>query len=96
MIPVGCLAKTISDRPDWKAKGVRDIYSMSGCISRPFTKDYVKFWKHNGYWLFDRPELIEALARDNDIDLSAAHFFYYEAHEKQYDAGEKTWHEFAP
>jgi hypothetical protein len=96
MIPAGYLAKTISGRADWpKAETVADIYSVSGCISRPFA-DYVQFWKHNGYWFFDSPDVIEALARDNGIDLSATHLFYYEVHEKQYDADEKAWREFAP
>ena len=96
MIPAGYLAKTISDRRDWpKAEGVADIYSVSGCISRPFA-DYVQFWKHNGYWFFDSPDVIEALACDNGIDLSASHLFYYEVHDKQYDEDEKAWREFAP
>jgi hypothetical protein len=95
MIPAGYLAKQISFRPDWLKAGVTDIYSVSGCVSRPFA-DYVNFWKHNGYWLFDRPDVIAELARDNGIDMSAAHFFYYEVHEKQYDENEKTWREFAP
>jgi hypothetical protein len=94
MIPAGYLAKTISDLPDLRAGGVADIYSVSGCISRPFAD--VQFWKHNGYWFFDSPDVIELLARDNGIDLSATHLFYYEVHEKQYDEGEKAWREFAP
>ena len=95
MIPAGYLAKTVSGRADWlKAGTVADIYSVSGCISSPFA-DYVQFWKHNGYWFFDSPDVIELLARDNGIDLSATHLFYYEVHEKQYDEGEKAWREFA-
>lgn len=58
MIPVGYLYKKVGLRPDWiKADGVRDIYSLSRCVSEDFT-DYINYWKHNGYWLFDSPEIM--------------------------------------
>ena len=57
MFPAGYMAKRVAARPDWlPAARVSSIYSVSGCISKDFT-DYIKFWKHNGYWLFDSPDL---------------------------------------
>lgn len=59
MIPAGYMAKKVVNKPDWlKANGVDDINSVSGCLSKDFA-DYITFWKHNGYWFFDLPELIE-------------------------------------
>lgn len=60
MLPAWHMAKRVVNRPGWlKANGVEDIYSVSGCISKNFA-DYIIFWKHNGYWLFDSPEVIES------------------------------------
>jgi hypothetical protein len=57
MIPVGYMFKKVMQRPDWlNADGVDDIYSLSGCTSEYFT-DYIDYWKHNGYWLFNSPIL---------------------------------------
>ena len=58
MISVGYMAKCVSVRPEWiKAERVADIYSVSGCVSKDFA-DYINYWKHNGYWFFDSPEII--------------------------------------
>lgn len=62
MISAGYMAKRVAIKPDWlKANEVEDIYSVSGYISKDFA-DYINFWKHNGYWLFDSPNVIEQLA----------------------------------
>ena len=93
MIPVGYMAKKISDKPDWiKADNVTDIYSVSNCISDDFT-DYIDYWKHNGYWFFDSPEVIEILAKSEIIDLTDTEIFYYEVYEKQLA---ETWESFKP
>ena len=48
MLPAGYMAKRIESRPDWlKSDGVKDLYSLSGCISKYFC-DYIPYWKHNG------------------------------------------------
>lgn len=96
MIPVGYMAKKISSRPDWlQAPRVIDIYSVSGCISMNFA-DFVPYWKHNGYWFFDNPEIIQGLAREHSMDLDGTQLFYYEAHELEYDEEEHEWLEFEP
>jgi hypothetical protein len=89
MIPVGHMAKRISSAPDWlKAHRVSDVYSVSGCVSEDFA-DYVNFWRHNGYWLFDSPASIRKVAGEKSISLDGTKLFYYEAHESEFDG--KIW-----
>jgi hypothetical protein len=76
MVPAGYMAKRVVAR---SAGRVSSIYSVSGCISNNFT-DYINFWKHNGYWLFDSPKTIM--------------LFFYEVHELQFDSG--AWMRFEP
>src|SRR5262245_23696913 len=96
MIPVGYMAKRVVRRPDWlKANGVSDIYSVSNHASTDFA-DYIKFWKHDGYWLFDSPRLITAVAAENGINLGGTTLFYYEVYEYQYDEEASTWETFGP
>lgn len=95
MTPIGYMYKIVAARPDWlKAPGVADIHSVSACISDNFD-DYIKYWKHNGYWLFDEPRIIEDLAKDAKIDLSGMTLFYYEAYEQEFDEKTGTWSAFA-
>jgi hypothetical protein len=94
MVPAGYMAKRVVARPDWlSAERVSSIYSVSGCVSDNFA-DYIKYWKHNGYWLFDSPERIIEIARENGIDLVETVLFFYEVHEVQFDSGE--WMQFEP
>jgi hypothetical protein len=94
--PAGYFAKKIATRPEWLADtSVRDIYSISGCISEDFA-DYVNFWKHNGYWLFDAPSLIEDVARQANVSLDECEFFYYEAYELEFDRRSQTWAAYDP
>lgn len=96
MIPVGYMAKRVSARPQWiKADGVIDIYSVSNCLSSYFA-DYVNFWKHNGYWFFDTPQIILELAQENLIDLSATKLFFYEAYPCEFDGDRGVWVDFEP
>ena len=94
MIPVGYMAKRVCTKPVWLEAGqVVDIYSISNCISEAFA-DYIDYWKHNGYWFFDSPEIIKDLAKENSIPLEGTSLFYYEVHEMEFDGG--RWHPFAP
>ncbi|HUI74256.1 MAG TPA: hypothetical protein VLX32_04890 [Candidatus Acidoferrum sp.] len=94
MIPAGYMAKRVSEKPDWlKAAQVTDIYSISGCVSSDFA-DYINYWKHNGFWFFDTPEVIRNVAHQYSIDLEGTSLFYYEVHEEEFDG--KGWHEFRP
>lgn len=95
MIPVGYMAKVVSARPDFIKANVTDIFSVSSCVSHSFA-DYINFWKHNGYWLFDSPEAIADVASVNKIDLSGTRMFFYEAYELQYDEEDRKWSKFLP
>ena len=84
MIPVGYMAKQVIMYPEWlQAQQVVNVYSVSGCISRNFA-DYIKFWKHNGYWFFDSPGIIQQLSQEQSIDLGETSLFYYEVHELEF------------
>jgi len=96
MIPAGYMAKQVTTRPEWlAAEQVVDIYSVSGCVSGSFA-DYIPHWKHNGYWLFDTPEVIQELAQKNAIDLEGMSLFYYEVYEHEFDELGAAWRDFEP
>jgi hypothetical protein len=67
---------------------VVDIYSVGNCVNHDFA-DYINYWKHNGYWFFDSPEIIQTVAKENSINLQGTMLFYYEAHELQFT--EEGW-----
>jgi hypothetical protein len=94
MIPAGLLAKRICSKPDWlDAAQVTDIYSVSGCVSAVFD-DYVDYWKHNGFWLFDSPKVIQEVTQQHSIDLTGTTLFYYEVYEKEFDGN--SWRPYGP
>ncbi|MCH9673149.1 MAG: hypothetical protein K0U93_17055 [Gammaproteobacteria bacterium] len=88
-IPAGYLRKSVVTCPGWLANdGVDDIYSVSGCVSSDFVEDYVPFWGHNGYWLFDSPEEIDAVANQAKTGLNGTTLFYYELYPYAFVAAE--------
>ena len=96
MIPVGYMYKKVCRSPKWlKNVQVTDIYSVSPCISEDFA-DWINYWKHNGYWFFDSPEVIEQLAKDNDLSLEGMCLFFYLAYEKQWDEKGRRWVPYFP
>jgi hypothetical protein len=96
MIPAGYMYKKVVSRPDWlEADAVFDVYSVSNCMSDDFA-DYINYWKHNGYWLFNAPRVMEAIAKQQGIDLSGTTLFYYEVYEQEFDEDSNTWSVFAP
>ena len=96
MTPVGYMAKNVVKRPDWlQAAAVEDLYSVSGCISKYFA-DYIKYWKHNGYWFFDSVESIQSLAQEHSIPLGECKVFYYEVFDQEFDDENKKWQPFGP
>ena len=76
----------------WCGERLQHLFSQ-GCIAENFV-DYINFWKHNGYWFFDSPEIIIDIARENEIDLGGTVLFFYEVHDLQFDSGE--WRHFEP
>jgi hypothetical protein len=96
MIPVGYMYKTVSDKPDWlKTDQVSDIYSVSSCVSEDFD-DWINYWKHNGYWFFNCPQVIKDLAIENDVDLSGMKLFFYTVYEFQWNDETNQWETFEP
>jgi hypothetical protein len=94
MLPVGYLAKRVAPKPDFlKAPQVVDIYSVSSCVNDDFA-DYLQYWKHNGYWLFDSPQIIRDLAEEHAISLDGTALFYYEAFELEFH--DRSWRGFTP
>jgi len=86
MIPAGYMAKFVADRPDWLgAAGVKDVYSLSACVSSCFADDCHTEWRHNGFWLFDSIDVIQEIAAKKSVDLTDASFFYCETYEWQFD-----------
>jgi hypothetical protein len=92
MKPAGYLRKKIV--PNIQSlnlgKGLIDICSLSSCISKNFT-DYINYWQHNGYWLFDSPSVMSELASVHNISLKDTQLFYYEYSPEQYNAESKIW-----
>jgi hypothetical protein len=84
MVPAGYLAKRIQKPKGLDIGHVVDVYSVSDHVNDNFA-DYVDYWKHNGYWLFDSPEIIRSVARENSIQLGGTSLFYYEVHEMEFD-----------
>lgn len=96
MISVGYMAKRVTLRPEWmQIEGVVDVYSVSGCVSKDFA-NYIDYWGHNGYWLFDSPGAIRKLAQQNSIDLKGTTLFFYQVHELQFDNTHGQWTTFKP
>lgn len=96
MRPLGYMYKRVSLAPELlHAPHVADVYSLSSCVSDNFA-DYIKDWRHNGYWLFDSPAIMQALAREHSIPLDGLNLFYYEAHDLKYDDTSGQWVPFEP
>lgn len=88
------MAKRVTARPAWLVADVTDIYSVGSCMSPNFA-EFIEYWKHNGYWFFDSPVVIESLATEHSIDLGGTTLFYYEASGKQFTES-RAWERIAP
>jgi hypothetical protein len=95
MIPLGYMAKMIpSEQPKWlNATKVVDVFSVCSCVNEDFA-DYISDWKHNGYWLFDSPDVIREVASAHLIELQGTKLFYYEADPLELHNGQ--WRDFSP
>lgn len=91
MIDQGYMAKHIAARTEWlTAPGVKDIYSVSNCLSEDFC-DYIDSWRFNGYWFFDSPEIIREVAKSKNVDLAGTTLLYYRGHDQQWDEAAHAW-----
>ena len=97
--PMGYMAKKVEKAAALEGLNlpphIEDVCSVSRCISEDFC-DFIKFWKHNGFWFFDSPSIIRKLAKTENISLDGTTLFYYEAFEKQYNQDTGGWEDFAP
>jgi len=96
MRPAGYMLKRIVPAPEWvgAAPGTQ-ICSLSECVNENFT-DYIQHWRHNGYWLFDAPEIGVQIAEADRIALSDLTLLYYEAHDLAYAEEGRRWFSFGP
>ena len=98
MIPVGYMYKKIAIVADldwFQSDSVKDIYSVSGCVSSDFC-DYINYWKHNKFWFFDTPAIMEGIATNESLDLSSMVLLYYEVYEEEYNDKTNCWQPLAP
>jgi hypothetical protein len=88
------MAKRPCKRPEWlHVPHIAEIYSVSNSGCKDFA-DYIQYWRHNGYWFFDSPQVIKTVAEENAIDIAGTMLFYYEAHELEFDG--ENWNVYAP
>jgi hypothetical protein len=96
MIPVGYMAKKSVSKPAGiELATITDVYSVGSCVNDDFA-DYIDYWKHNGFWFFDSPQIIQEVARENSLDLQGALLFYYEVHEMEFNEKQLSWSAFSP
>ena len=93
MIPAGYMAKRVQAPNGFHIAHVSDVYSVSSCVNDNFA-DYIEYWKHNGYWLFDSPEIIREVARGNALHLEGTALFYYEVYALEFDG--QQWCTYQP
>jgi hypothetical protein len=94
MMPVGYMAKYVCSKPEsLKAARVKNIFSVSGCMSTNFT-DYKHVDYYNGLWFFNSPEEIRDLAVERFIKIRGTLLFYYEAYEVEFDGS--RWVPYSP
>ncbi len=91
MIPAGFMYKEPIFAPAWVGapEGAR-LHSLSGCISHYFT-DYIRYWQHNGFWLFDSPEVLDQVAAKAQTNASHFDLLYFEVAETQFDEARSSW-----
>ena len=65
------MAKRGCEKPaGFELSSVEDVYSVSSHVNDDFA-DYIDCSKHNGFWLFDSPEIIREVARENPCHLKS-------------------------
>jgi hypothetical protein len=90
------MLKNVSLRPPWITNtAVTDIYAVASCISDNFA-NYIEHWRHNGYWLFNKPSDMDSIPAREGTDRSCLTLFYYEVHEQAFDEDSHHWVPFAP
>jgi hypothetical protein len=96
VIAAGYMGKVVAAKPEWVSSptAVR-ICSVSNCVSDDFC-NYIPHWKHNGYWFFNSPADIRAVAEADRKSAKDFELFYYELYEQQFNAKSGAWNQFSP
>ena len=94
-ISMGYLYKRVADSSDCcpNADGVKDIYSVAGCISEDFA-DYIGLNRNNNYWIFNSLKDMEQLAAELDSSLEGCTPFFYKMYPVQWNNDRKAWEAF--
>ncbi len=88
MISAGYLYKNVEQTPNWLKPGldhVLEVCSASSCVSEN-TISPDDGWKHNGFGFANSEQVLIELNKKNQVDLSEARLFYYEAYEQELDS----------
>ena len=89
--PLGYMLKRVRPGAELFPGGrIAAIHSVSGCISHPFG-DFIPLWRHNGWWLFDAAEAVEAAAAELGADGGEFELFYFEGWPEQFDGAWSTY-----
>jgi len=89
------LKRVMTVEPSMKLGAVVDIYSVSSCISKDFA-NFIPHWRHNGYWLFNRPGDMDDILAKEGLNRDSFNLFYYEIYEQQFDEKTKHWSSVTP
>lgn len=91
LIPAGYMAKRIAEGPlIAETLGLSEVWSVSECISKNFT-NYIPYWKHNGYWLFNSPREIIEIAHAESLDPSELKLCYYRMFPWEFHESSRQW-----
>jgi hypothetical protein len=97
VIPAGYMLKTAIPPPEWfspeSAGRVDEVCSLSNCVVTDFT-DAFQTWRHNGWWLYDSPVVIDEVVREQAIETQGMSLFYYELYEQE--LADDGWRAFEP
>lgn len=88
MIPAGYLLKRVTPPPAWLSSGPTNIVSVcsvSSCVNDDVV-DLQAVYKHNGFGLASKPEVLWGLVEKCEAYMSGAALFYYEAYEAEIES----------
>jgi hypothetical protein len=91
MKPAGFMYKKVEKDNDLP---VDDIYCYGGCTTVDFA-EFIPYCKHNKYYIFDNPELMQEIAKLETINLNKMLLLYYEIYELQFREVSQQWEEYS-
>ena len=91
MIPAGFMYKKVEKDNDLP---VEDIYCYGGCTTVDFA-EFIPYCKHNKYYLFDNPTLMQEIAKFEAVNLEEMTLLYYEIYELQFRESTRQWENYS-